>query len=57
MVLSNDNLPKFRIIMKQLGDRFISERKDEQSALGCYLLALDGGSCIKILTKAQKSIQ
>ncbi|CAD8082703.1 unnamed protein product [Paramecium sonneborni] len=57
MVLNSDNTGQFHKIMEQLGDRFIAERKDEFNALQCYILAMNGEKCIKILINHNKSLK
>ncbi|CAD8214986.1 unnamed protein product [Paramecium octaurelia] len=57
MVLNSDNTGQFHKIMEQLGDRFIAERKDEFNALQCYILAMNGEKCIKILTNHNNSLK
>lgn len=49
MVYQND-VNSYKIL-QALGDRFINERKDENNALQCYILARNSEKAIKILAK------
>jgi hypothetical protein len=37
--------------MSQLGERFLTERKDDKNALFCFILGKNAGKCMQIFLK------